>query len=102
MRVLTVPKDRRPRWLTLAWLVLALVLAGCAGLHLGGRLDHQVGRPVQRVGLSATARPPEEVARLYPAWRWRIFEAAFMAYAMFYIVRNNLSPVSKEKVRCSV
>ena len=31
MRVQTVPKDRRPRWLALAWLVLALVLASCAG-----------------------------------------------------------------------
>src|SRR5512137_2310285 len=31
MRVQTVPKDRRPRWLALAWLVLALVVAGCAG-----------------------------------------------------------------------
>jgi OPA family glycerol-3-phosphate transporter-like MFS transporter len=40
--------------------------------------------------------PPEQVARLYPRWRWRIFEAAFLAYATFYIVRNNLSPVSKE------
>lgn len=40
--------------------------------------------------------PPSEVARLYPGYRWRIFEAAFMAYAMFYIVRNNFAPVSKE------
>src|SRR6187399_1519432 len=39
---------------------------------------------------------PAEVERLYPAYRWRIFEAAFMAYAMFYIVRNNFAPVSKE------
>ena len=40
--------------------------------------------------------PADEVARLYPRCRWRIFEAAFMAYAMFYVVRNNFSPVSKE------
>lgn len=39
---------------------------------------------------------PAEVARLYPAYRWRVFEAAFMAYAMFYIVRNNFAPVAKE------
>src|SRR5690349_5613401 len=37
-----------------------------------------------------------EVERLYPAYRWRIFEAAFVAYATFYIVRNNFAPVSKE------
>ena len=41
-------------------------------------------------------RPAEEIKRLYPAYRWRIFEAAFIAYAGFYIVRNNLPPVSKE------
>jgi OPA family glycerol-3-phosphate transporter-like MFS transporter len=37
-----------------------------------------------------------EVARLYPAFRWRIFESAFIAYATFYLVRNNFAPVSKE------
>ncbi len=40
--------------------------------------------------------PPAEVARLYPRFRWQIFEAAFVAYATFYIVRNNFAPVSKE------
>ena len=40
--------------------------------------------------------PPEEVARLYPRFRWQIFEAAFIAYATFYLVRNNFAPVSKE------
>ena len=45
----------------------------------------------------ATPRlPPAEVARLYPRYRWRIFESAFIAYATFYIVRNNFAPVSKE------
>src|SRR5437773_304738 len=55
-------------------------------------------------GLSAWFRPapaierlPEaEVQRLYPRYRWRIFEAAFIAYATFYLVRNNFAPVSKE------
>ena len=43
------------------------------------------------------ARLPEnEVQRLYPRYRWRVFEAAFFAYATFYIVRNNFAPVSKE------
>lgn len=37
-----------------------------------------------------------EVARRYPVFRRRIFEAAFLAYATFYLVRNNFSPVSKE------
>lgn len=40
--------------------------------------------------------PPEVVARLYPRYRWRIFESAFIAYATFYIVCNNFAPVSKE------
>ncbi len=40
--------------------------------------------------------PPAEVARLYPRLRWQVFEAAFFAYATFYIVRNNFAPVSKE------
>jgi OPA family glycerol-3-phosphate transporter-like MFS transporter len=41
-------------------------------------------------------RSQEEIALLYPAYRWRILEAAFIAYATFYIVRNNFAPVSKE------
>lgn len=45
---------------------------------------------------AAPRRPPAEVARLYPRFRWQVFEAAFMAYAMFYVVRNNFAPVSKE------
>jgi OPA family glycerol-3-phosphate transporter-like MFS transporter len=40
--------------------------------------------------------PQAEIARLYPVYRWRIFEAAFIAYATFYIVRNNLAPVSRQ------
>ena len=40
--------------------------------------------------------PPGEVERLYPRFRWQIFESAFIAYATFYIVRNNFAPVSKE------
>src|SRR6267142_4089885 len=37
-----------------------------------------------------------EVQRSYPRYRWPIFEAAFIAYATFYLVRNNFAPVSKE------
>ncbi len=40
--------------------------------------------------------PDSEINRLYPRYRWQVFEAAFLAYAMFYLVRNNLSPVQKE------
>ncbi len=40
--------------------------------------------------------PAPEVDRLYPKYRWRIFESAFIAYATFYLVRNNFAPVSKE------
>src|SRR6267142_653769 len=40
--------------------------------------------------------PEAEVQRSYPRYRWQIFEAAFIAYATFYLVRNNFAPVSKE------
>src|SRR5881409_2861462 len=39
---------------------------------------------------------PAEAERFYLRYRWRIFESAFLAYATFYIVRNNFAPVSKE------
>ncbi len=38
-------------------------------------------------------KSPEEIATAYPIFRWRIFEATFIAYAAYYLVRNNLSPV---------
>jgi OPA family glycerol-3-phosphate transporter-like MFS transporter len=41
-------------------------------------------------------RPAAEVARLYPRYRWQVFEAAFVGYAAFYLVRNNFAPVAKE------
>src|SRR5213083_2363625 len=44
----------------------------------------------------APRRTQAEIDRLYPRYRWRIFEAAFIAYATFYLVRNNFAPVSKE------
>ncbi len=44
----------------------------------------------------AARLPPAAVDQLYPRYRWRVFEAAFMAYAMFYLVRNNFAPVAKE------
>jgi OPA family glycerol-3-phosphate transporter-like MFS transporter len=40
--------------------------------------------------------PQAEIGRLYPRYRWRIFEASFIAYATYYLVRNNFAPVSKE------
>lgn len=40
--------------------------------------------------------PDDEVARLYPKFRWRIMEATFLGYAMFYLVRNNIGTVTKE------
>jgi OPA family glycerol-3-phosphate transporter-like MFS transporter len=40
--------------------------------------------------------PPDRVRQLYPKYRWQIFESAFMGYALFYVVRNNLSVVAKE------
>jgi OPA family glycerol-3-phosphate transporter-like MFS transporter len=44
----------------------------------------------------APRRDGHEVKALYPSFRWRTFQCAFLAYATFYIVRNNLSPVEKE------
>jgi OPA family glycerol-3-phosphate transporter-like MFS transporter len=40
--------------------------------------------------------PPDEVARVYPAYRWQMLEATFLGYATFYLVRNNLSPIKIE------
>ncbi len=40
--------------------------------------------------------PEQEINRLYPRYRWQVFEAAFLAYAGFYLVRNNFAPVAKE------
>jgi MFS transporter, OPA family, glycerol-3-phosphate transporter len=40
--------------------------------------------------------PKEEVDRVYPRYRWQIFESAYVGYATFYLVRNNLGPVMKE------
>ena len=43
------------------------------------------------------ARLPEaEIQRQYPRYRWRIMEATYLGYAAFYLVRNNLSVVSKD------
>ena len=38
--------------------------------------------------------PPDDVERLYPWYRWRALEATFIGYAMYYLVRNNLSVVA--------
>jgi len=43
-----------------------------------------------------TRLPQADVARLYPPYRWSVFESAYIAYATFYLVRNNFAPVSKE------
>jgi OPA family glycerol-3-phosphate transporter-like MFS transporter len=40
--------------------------------------------------------PDPDIRRQYPRYRRRIMEATFIGYAMFYLVRNNLSPVAKE------
>ncbi|MBN2127845.1 MAG: MFS transporter [Sedimentisphaerales bacterium] len=40
--------------------------------------------------------PEDEVRRRYPGYRWRIMESTYLGYAMFYLVRNNLSPVQKD------
>src|SRR5690242_20019672 len=40
--------------------------------------------------------PEDEVRREYPRFRLQILEATFLGYATFYVVRNNLSVVSKD------
>ncbi len=40
--------------------------------------------------------PDSEVHRLYPRYRLRIMESTFFGYAAFYLVRNNLSVVSRD------
>jgi MFS transporter, OPA family, glycerol-3-phosphate transporter len=39
-----------------------------------------------------------EVRRRYPIFRWRVLEATFIGYATYYLVRNNLSVVSKDLI----
>lgn len=41
-------------------------------------------------------RDGHDAKRLYPRFRLQAFHCAFIAYATFYLVRNNLSPVEKE------
>lgn len=40
--------------------------------------------------------PEEEVRRQYPKYRMRVMESTFIGYAMFYLVRNNVSVVTKD------
>jgi OPA family glycerol-3-phosphate transporter-like MFS transporter len=40
--------------------------------------------------------PDAEVARVYPAYRWRALEATFLGYAFYYLVRNNVPVVTTE------
>ncbi|MBI5381965.1 MAG: MFS transporter [Opitutae bacterium] len=46
--------------------------------------------------LAQPRRSAEDIRRLYPLYRWRVMEATYIAYAAFYVVRNNFAPVSKE------
>ena len=40
--------------------------------------------------------PADAVNKLYPRYRWSILESTFIGYAVFYVVRNNLSVVARE------
>ncbi|XDD50476.1 MFS transporter [Leptospira sp. WS92.C1] len=40
--------------------------------------------------------PQDQIDNKYPYFRWRILEATFLGYAVFYLVRNNFPVVSKE------
>lgn len=55
--------------------------------------------PLERLFAPAPHKPrlsDEEIDRVYPRSRMRILEATFLGYAMYYLVRNNLSPVTKD------
>jgi len=41
-------------------------------------------------------RPDDEIKKLYPRYRWSTLESTFIGYAIFYLVRNNLSTVAKD------
>ncbi|TGL51494.1 MFS transporter [Leptospira kemamanensis] len=38
----------------------------------------------------------EEIQTLYPKYRYRVLESTFIGYTVYYLTRNNFSPVSKE------
>ena len=38
----------------------------------------------------------DEIQILYPQYRWKVLESTFIGYAVFYLVRNNLSTVAKD------
>lgn len=40
--------------------------------------------------------PADKVKKAYKNLRWRVLESTFIGYAMFYLVRNNLSTVAKD------
>jgi OPA family glycerol-3-phosphate transporter-like MFS transporter len=40
--------------------------------------------------------PEQEAIALYPSYRWRALEVAFLGYGMFYLVRSNLDVVTVE------
>ncbi len=40
--------------------------------------------------------PASQVKKLYPRYRWSTLESTFIGYAVFYLVRNNLSTVAKD------
>ncbi len=40
--------------------------------------------------------PEDQIAKTYTRYRWSTMESTFMGYVMFYLVRNNLSVVSKD------
>jgi MFS transporter, OPA family, glycerol-3-phosphate transporter len=44
----------------------------------------------------APRRSDADVARVYPAYRWRALEATFLGYAFYYLVRNNAPVVAIE------
>jgi OPA family glycerol-3-phosphate transporter-like MFS transporter len=40
--------------------------------------------------------PKSDINRLYKKYRWSTLESTFLGYAVFYLVRNNLSTVAKD------
>ena len=44
----------------------------------------------------AKTLPKDKIDRAYKINRWRVLESTFLGYAIFYLVRNNLSTVAKD------
>jgi OPA family glycerol-3-phosphate transporter-like MFS transporter len=77
----------------------ALLFEHCSISDPHGAMSLNILRPLGRFYAPPAPipmRPAEEVARVYPTYRWRMLEATFLGYATYYLVRNSVAPVAIE------